>query len=53
MDLDLNDFDFDDSGRSQLIVVRRLEDEIGKSVFTSGIGQRYDDNSQGCRVCEI
>lgn len=30
-----------------------VEEKIGKSVFTSGIGKRYDDNSQGCRVCEI
>ncbi|AUR95691.1 phosphoadenosine phosphosulfate reductase family protein [Vibrio phage 1.210.O._10N.222.52.C2] len=46
-------FGYDDFGRSQLIRVRQLEVETGKSVFTSGIGKRYDDDSQGCRICEI
>ena len=45
-------FEHDEFGKSQLIKVRQLESEIGKSVFTSGIGERFD-NSQGCRVCEI
>ena len=46
-------FEFDTFGKSQLIAIRQIEHETGKSVFTSGIGQRYDDNSLGCRVCEI
>lgn len=46
-------FEHDDFGREQLIKVRIIEDEIGKSVFTSKIGQAFDDNSQGCRLCEI
>lgn len=46
-------FTHDEFGNSQMIAVRQLEEEIGKSVFTSGIGQRFDDDSQGCRVCEI
>lgn len=45
-------FTHDKFGESQLIVVRRLEGEIGKSVFTSGIGQDFDDNSQGCVMCQ-
>lgn len=49
----IKSFEFDEFGASQLILVRQLEEEIGKSVFTSGIGQRYDDDSQGCRLCEI
>lgn len=46
-------FTHDKFGESQLIVIRKLEEEIGKSVFTSGIGADFDDNSQGCRTCEI
>lgn len=61
-------FTHDDFGKSQLIKVRQIESEIGKSVFTSGIGKAFDagcmmqkdqieidmgDNSQGCRICEI
>lgn len=46
-------FEFDEFGKQQLIDVRVVEDEIGKSVFTAGIGQRWDDDNQGCRICEI
>lgn len=46
-------FTHDEFGNSQLIAIRALEEEIGKSVFTSGIGQRFDDSSHGCRACEI
>jgi 3'-phosphoadenosine 5'-phosphosulfate sulfotransferase (PAPS reductase)/FAD synthetase len=46
-------FTHDEFGNSQMIAVRQLEEEIGKSVFTSGIGQRFDDDAQGCRLCEI
>lgn len=46
-------FTHDEFGKSQLIAIRLLEERIGKSVFTSGIGQAFDDVSQGCRLCEI
>ena len=46
-------FTHDEFGKSQLIAVRQVEAEIGKSVFTSGIGKEFNDNSQGCRFCEI
>lgn len=46
-------FEHDEFGKSQLIKVRQLEAKTGKSVFTRGIGKKYDDDSQGCRVCEI
>lgn len=46
-------FTHDEFGNSQMIEVRQLEQEIGKSIFTSGIGQRFDDDAQGCRICEI
>lgn len=46
-------FEHDKFGAQQLIEIRQIESDIGKSVFTSGIGQRYDDNSHGCRICEI
>lgn len=46
-------FTHDKFGEQQLIDVRIVEQEIGKSVFTSGIGKKFDDNSHGCRFCEI
>lgn len=46
-------FTHDKFGNSQLIQVRMLEKEIGKSVFTSKIGQDFDDDSQGCAICQI
>jgi 3'-phosphoadenosine 5'-phosphosulfate sulfotransferase (PAPS reductase)/FAD synthetase len=58
-------FTHDKFGREQLIKVRRIENEISKSVFTSGIGKAFDagcltvqddmfsDSTQGCRICEI
>lgn len=46
-------FTHDKFGENQLIAVRQVESEINKSVFTSGIGAAFDDNSQGCRLCEI
>jgi len=58
-------FTHDEFGKSQLIKIRQIENEISKSVFTSGIGKAFnsgclivqDDifgsSEQGCRVCEI
>jgi 3'-phosphoadenosine 5'-phosphosulfate sulfotransferase (PAPS reductase)/FAD synthetase len=46
-------FEFDEFGAQQLIDIKVVEAEIGKSVFTAKIGQAWDDNSQGCRICEI
>ena len=46
-------FTHDKFGEQQLIYVRIVEQEIGKSVFTSGIGKRFDDDSHACRFCEI
>jgi 3'-phosphoadenosine 5'-phosphosulfate sulfotransferase (PAPS reductase)/FAD synthetase len=46
-------FEHDDFGKSQRIAVKQVEEEIGKSVFTSGIGARYEDDSQGCLICSI
>lgn len=46
-------FEHDDFGRSQLIKVKQIEEKIGKSVFTSGIGFKYDNPQQGCLLCEI
>lgn len=46
-------FTHDEFGQSQLISVRQLENEIGKSVFTSKIGQQFDDDSQGCVICQV
>ena len=55
-------FAHDDFGKEQRIKVSIIEDNIGKSVFTSkGALQRnnkdqmrlFDDSSSGCRVCDI
>lgn len=46
-------FEHDDFGKQQLIDVKVIEAEIGKSVFTAKIGQRWDENNHGCRLCEI
>ncbi len=61
-------FSHDDFGREQLIKVRMIEDETGKSVFTGNIGKAFnagcmmkinqvsifdEDSSHGCRICEI
>lgn len=61
-------FTHDEFGKSQLIKVRMIEEDIGKSVFTSRIGDAFNagcltntqqsgfdfsDTSQGCRICEI
>ena len=46
-------FEFGDFGRQQLIDVRVVEEQIGKSVFTAKVGQAWDDDNQGCRICEI
>ena len=46
-------FEYDKFGEQQLIDVRIVELEINKSVFTAKVGQRWDDDNQGCRVCEI
>lgn len=44
-------FTHDDFGRSQLIAVQKVEQQIGKSVFTSGIGEEFA-TSQGCVFCQ-
>jgi 3'-phosphoadenosine 5'-phosphosulfate sulfotransferase (PAPS reductase)/FAD synthetase len=46
-------FEYDKFGAQQLINVRVVENEINKSVFTAKIGQAWDDDNQGCRICEI
>lgn len=46
-------FEHDDFGRGQLIKIRQLESELGKSIFTSGIGQAFDDANQGCVICNM
>ena len=46
-------FEHDKFGKQQLIDVRVVEQEIGKSVFTAKIGQAWDENNHGCRICEI
>lgn len=46
-------FEHDQFGKSQLIKVKQIEEKIGKSVFTSGIGFKYDNDQQGCLLCEI
>lgn len=46
-------FEHDEFGKQQLIDVRVIESEINKSVFTAKIGQAWDDDNQGCRICEI
>lgn len=46
-------FTHDDFGRQQLIKVKIIEEKINKSVFTSGIGARFDDDSQGCSICQM
>lgn len=49
----LKAFNHDEFGKSQRIAVKLIEDEIGKSIWTSGIGFRADDDSQGCLICSI
>jgi len=46
-------FEHDDFGKSQRIAVKLIEEEIEKSVFTSGIGFKYDNDAQGCLICAI
>jgi 3'-phosphoadenosine 5'-phosphosulfate sulfotransferase (PAPS reductase)/FAD synthetase len=46
-------FNHDDFGKSQRIAVKLIEEEIGKSIWTSGIGFRAEDDRQGCLLCEI
>lgn len=60
-------FTHDEFGANQLIKVRQIEAETGKSVFTGNIGKAFDagcvmkqnqgelfgDSSHGCRICEI
>lgn len=61
-------FTHDDFGAEQLIKVRMIEAETGKSVFTGNIGKAFnagclmkqnqislidEDSSHGCRICEI
>lgn len=46
-------FEHDEFGKSQRIAVKLIEEEIGKSVFTSGIGFKYDNDAQGCLICAI
>jgi 3'-phosphoadenosine 5'-phosphosulfate sulfotransferase (PAPS reductase)/FAD synthetase len=54
-------FSHDEFGRSQRIVVRNLEDAIGKDIFTSKSGCQRNNKNQGllfdggpgCQVCTI
>lgn len=61
-------FTHDSFGAEQLIKVRMIEEETGKSVFTGNIGKAFnagcvmkqnqislidEDSSHGCRICEI
>lgn len=46
-------FEHDDFGKQQLINVKVIESKINKSVFTAKIGQRWDEDNHGCRICEI
>jgi 3'-phosphoadenosine 5'-phosphosulfate sulfotransferase (PAPS reductase)/FAD synthetase len=49
----LKAFSHDDFGRSQRIAVKQVEEQIGKSVFTSGIGFKAENDRQGCLICAI
>lgn len=49
----LKAFNHDDFGKSQRIAVKLIEDVIEKSIWTSGIGFRAEDDSQGCLICSI
>ena len=33
--------------------IKQVEEEIGKSVFTSGVGYRWENSGQGCLICSI
>ncbi|MCP4186025.1 MAG: phosphoadenosine phosphosulfate reductase family protein [Gammaproteobacteria bacterium] len=46
-------FEHDDFGRSQREAVRQVEVRIGKSIWTSGIGDRHENSGQGCLICSI
>lgn len=46
-------FEHDKFGNQQLINVKIIEEKIGKSVFTAKIGQKWDEDNHGCRICEI
>lgn len=46
-------FEHDGFGKSQQIKVKLVEEETGKSVYTSGIGFKYDNDMQGCLICAI
>ena len=61
-------FEFDDTGQKHYEIVKEVEDEIGKSVFTSNIGRKWeegkdmldldkacntDDDGVGCYFCSI
>lgn len=46
-------FEHDDFGREQYIKVKQIQEEIGKSVFTSGVGDRWENSGQGCLICSI
>lgn len=46
-------FNHDEFGQAQRIAVRQVEDEIGKSIWTSRIGFQADNPNQGCLLCEI
>ena len=46
-------FAYDDFGRSQREKVRPLEKQFNRSVFTSKGGQRRNDESQLCLICQI
>jgi 3'-phosphoadenosine 5'-phosphosulfate sulfotransferase (PAPS reductase)/FAD synthetase len=46
-------FSFDEFGRKQFEIVRQLEKEIGKSVFTSKGGCQRNNEDQLCLICTI
>ncbi len=46
-------FSFDEFGRKQFAIVRQLEKEIGKSVFTSKAGCQRNNEDQMCMICTI
>jgi 3'-phosphoadenosine 5'-phosphosulfate sulfotransferase (PAPS reductase)/FAD synthetase len=60
-------FEFDDFGKEQYVKVKDIEKRIGKSVFTSGVGKRWEegkvaqsdqqdeacDSGSGCSFCAM
>lgn len=46
-------FQHDEFGQQQYIKVLQVGEAIGKSVWTSKSGKERNENSPGCKVCEI